>query len=181
MSSQKQSLSAAEQKRNRELAYKASLDGYNSRDAMIQSGFAHLVNVFFIFVVLMVAQAVFGTDKAPAKLSLTLTFILAIVGFGALIGLLVALEATTSCKGKLRELGEILEEELQMDQAESYWKAILRREKCRLEKLVKFKRRQGEREWSCGNVLIWAAYGIVLLWILISICSFIKIWAEAPA
>lgn len=143
------------------LAYELGLKGYGYRDQLIPQEFGHMVQVFFIFAVLLgAAKAFVETDRLFMGISLGI----ALGGICALGGFLVDIAANASSKRALRSATAQLEKDLYPPDFElSYWRAIDQRS------LLLDERRGGPIfKWSAATGFLWGARLLFLLWIVLS-------------
>ncbi len=135
------------------LEYEQCNAGYNSRDSLVQDGFAKIVQNFNIFIVILFGfNVLITTDQT---LRVILLIIIGIAGFLTLFSQTVDLESNVTCKVVLRSRATQIEEIIEGDfssediwndipnkksselQNVRQWHLILERKKLREEEIIK--------------------------------------------
>lgn len=164
------------------LDYQMCQNGYNSRDQITEDEFSKLVQVFSVFLTVIVALNVF--IKVSTVLHIILCFSIGLSGLLSMVAFLIDLESASSCKIALRKRCEDIELMYKHHNALKYWDSISNRNKYDEEKFLKkllagLKKRGVMKSDIEGDLYINASRALILLWITIVIS--IAIWGNSIA
>lgn len=154
------------------LDYQMCHAGYNSRDQITEDEFSKLVQVFSIFLTVIVAVNVFV--KVNTFLHIVLCIVIGVSGFLSMVSFLIDLESASSCKIALRKRCKEIEALISNGNIMQYWLSIESREKYGEEKflknlLSKLKSSGIVRSDIERDLYINAARALIILWLFIVI------------
>ena len=163
-----------------ELDYKVCHEGYNSRDQMANGIFFKLIQLFWLYSVLIFfvhkySYTIIDSDMIkPENAHLIACLVVGLAGFLSMFSLLLILESVSSCKTALRgrcsDIEEMLNDKAKVKDCKKvglkYWHVIKYRHKFYFDGLIKG---IPEKEPSdrCGLFLIMASRLLLFMWILI--------------
>jgi len=150
------------------LEYEMCQIGYNSRDVITEDLFAKVIQVFSIFLTVMVAISAFV--KISYGLHVFLCAIIGIAGLISKVALLIDLQSASSCKIVLRNRCVQIEDMHNDDNAMHYWKEIAERERYYEEGMYKriFKKIRSNKIITSdieGDLYIIATRILIIFWI----------------
>lgn len=119
------------------LEYRECQSGYNSRDNMTEDEFCKVVQMFGVFVTILLAFNVFS--KIGRFFHCVVCITIGVAGFFCLLSLLISIESNASCNVALRQRCRKIEDRLfdLVGVKLQYWGVIDERKKHIEEKLVK--------------------------------------------
>jgi hypothetical protein len=117
------------------IEYQMCHAGYNSRDAITEDLFAKAVQVFSVFLTVIVAISAFV--KINYNLHIFLCIIIGLAGLISMIAILIDLQSASSCKIALRKRCEVIEVMIEDMNTSNYWEVISKRERYLEEKTYK--------------------------------------------
>lgn len=158
--------------------YQLFMDGYNSRDRLVNDIFYRLIHVFQFFLIIIIISIGLAQDEYPYH-----HICCAVIGFAGLLSmtsLLISLEAFSSSKAAIRDQCKMIEVSISrllpieeplksstsphVNNSSRYWQALETREKYLEESYLGGERKSIFRIWASRIIiLIWVAIVIALL------------------
>jgi len=151
------------------LEYRECQAGYNSRDDMTEDEFCKVVQLFWLFVTIILALNVFTTIGRFFHCAVCI--IIGVAGLFCLLSLLVSIESNASCNVALRQRCKKIEDRLcdLVGFKLQYWQVIDERDKYLEEELVKgrFGAKVGGEKERERSIFVNTVRLLILLWIVI--------------
>ncbi len=149
------------------IEYNACHNGYNSRDLITEDEFSKLIQIFSIFITVLLAVNVF--IKIDFVLHIILCALIGVAGLVSQVALLIGLASASSCKVALRKRSIQIEKRFsELGINIKYWKKIEDRPKFWIEK--KFKGDKGDkkdRNETDSYYYVKSGYILIFVWILL--------------
>lgn len=159
------------------LEYRECQNGYNSRDKMAEDEFCKVIQVFSVFLTILVAFSVFA--KVGWYSNCAVCLLIGVTGLMCLVSLLVVIESNSSCKVALRKRCGKIRERLQalVGFKLSYWDAIEQRARHWEEKKIKGAlgvTADKDRTEAEQNIFVTAVRLLIFLWMVIVIAAVLR-------
>ncbi len=147
------------------LDYQSCLNGYSYRDQLVADNFFKLVQVFSIFLTILLGILIFA--KVHVMLHILLCIVLGLSGLIAMYSLLIDIASTSSSKIAIRKRSLEIEKKIGNGVIE-YWDTIEKRKKYNIEIFLKGKSGQKkDREEKESAVFLYVSKILMSIYILI--------------
>ncbi|MCG8687612.1 MAG: hypothetical protein MI892_22240 [Desulfobacterales bacterium] len=149
------------------IEYNICQDGYNSRDLMAEDEFSKLIQIFSIFITVLLAVNVF--IKINSALHVILCVLIGIAGLVSQLAFLIGIASVSSSKVALRKRSIQIERNLcRLGVEIKYWEKIENRQKFWIEEIFKGKKGdKQDREESDSSYYVKSGYILIIIWVLL--------------
>lgn len=152
------------------IEYQECNAGYNSRDVIVQEEFHNIVQVFSVFITIIIAFNAF--IKTVPLLHTIFIIIIGLAGYLSILALLIDLQSNLSCKVALRKRAINIEKILSSKYKYKLWTCINKRDKYIEEAMIKGKPGSSKDiQEPDRNIFIIASRLFIILWLGVVIVS----------